>query len=1450
MKHRTFLLTVAAIALAVACGVLLSSADDAAAQTPDQNITLTEFRPSFKGIWSADDGTTIWVADWLDDKLYAYTLSDGRRDPSKEFYLDDENDRPEDIWSDGTTIWVTDKGPSFGNGADKVFAYTLPDGTNGGTRDVTKEFGLDAANRNPTGIWSDDTTIWVADGADDKLYAYTLDSGERDADRDVVLHADNESPQGLWSDGATIWVADDGEDQKVFAYTLSDGTPDATKEFDLDAKNTGPVGIWSDGMTIWAMDWADHKLYAYTLDSGERDADKDSRDLTVEQGSPRGLWSDGETIWVADDGDDRLYAYTVDSRTWDPGKDFELAADNGDSWGVWSDGGTIWVSDRGEDKLFAYTLASGERDTGKEFDLTADNDDPRGVWSDGTTIWVADWREDKLFAYRLDSGARAADRDVVLAADNDDPRGVWSDDTYIWVADWREDKLYAYTLASGARFAAQDLDVSGETYSLRGIWSNGTTIWVADRENQDHRTLVAFDLPEYLGAGLSGLTISSTIDSGLPSPAVLSPRFDHDHDAYTARVAYVKDSVVSVTVTPTVFDSTATVTVTVNNGADVVTGTTSDGDMYHTVSDLNVGSNVIRIEVAAGGVTWEYIVEVNRAEFGLAVNNGFDAEGIWSNGHTIWVADDVDDKLFAYTLDGERVPDDDVDLAAANGGPRGIWSNGTTIWVADWADEKLFAYTLSTGERDTGKEFDLAATDGGPTGIWSNGTTIWVADWADEKLRAYTLSTGERDTGEEFDLVAANRFASGIWSNGTTIWVADSYRDKLFAYTLSDGTRDETKDVDLARDNGDPRGIWFDGTTIRVADTKNEKLFAYTLSDGTRDAGKEFDLAAHANNRSAKGVWSDGVTIWVADDLADRVYAYTLADGGTRVPDKDVILHDDNGDAAGIWSDGTTIWVADDDNGVDEKVFAYTLPDGTASGGMRVETKEFDLDSVFGSSSLHVRGIWSDGTTMWVADGKYSGEQTQSDGVYAYTLPDGTPSGGVLDETKKFNLASANHGASGIWSDGTTMWVADQYEQKLFAYSLVVDVDGDAGVGGRDPGRDFELLDADENFWGAWGAWSDCDTMWVSDFTDDRLFAYDLGPALEQLAIGTDALSTDFDFCTSTYTARVDNKTKTVSVRPEARESDATFTVTVDGEPVFPDGLARSPSANSPSANSPSAKSSHGNGSNEYELALEVGSNIVNVEVTVPHRRSRSYTVRVIRPKSSDATLSGLAVSLSDNSSLGLPFHSDTVAYTAGVGNSVEEVMVTPTAADEEATITVDGMEVESGNSETVDLGVGVNVIRVVVEAQDGTTRGYTVTVTRAASAVATLSDLVISGGVLDPEFDPGAFGYVVDVGNLVDEVTVTSTVTHADATVTVNETPVASGRGHTVSLDVGVNDIVVVGDGPGRHDPGLYGDGGPGGVLGCDVERSGHQRGRPVAHVRLAHRRLHRQRAQLGGPR
>ena len=94
-----------------------------------------------------------------------------------------------------------------------------------GWKAVDDLYGLrGAGNRQPRGIWSDETTIWVADEDDGKLYAYRLAGGARDEDRDfdTLDAAGNDSPQGIWSDGEIMWVAD-GDDDKLYAYRLSDG---------------------------------------------------------------------------------------------------------------------------------------------------------------------------------------------------------------------------------------------------------------------------------------------------------------------------------------------------------------------------------------------------------------------------------------------------------------------------------------------------------------------------------------------------------------------------------------------------------------------------------------------------------------------------------------------------------------------------------------------------------------------------------------------------------------------------------------------------------------------------------------------------------------------------------------------------------------------------------------------------------------------------------------------------------------------------------------------------------------------------------------------------------------------------------------------------------------------------------------------------------------------------
>ena len=97
---------------------------------------------------------------------------------------------------------------------------------------------------------------------------------------------------------------------------------------------------------------------------------------------------------------------------------------------------------------------------------------------------------------------------------------------------------------------------------------------------------------------------------------------------------------------------------------------------------------------------------------------------------------------------------------------------------------------------------------------------------------------------------------------------------------------------------------------------------------------------------------------------------------------------------------------------------------------------------------------------------------------------------------------------------------------------------------------------------------------------------------------------------------------------------------------------------------------------------------------------------------SGDATLSGLSLS---TGTLSPSFSAVTSSYSASVASSISSVTVTPVVTESHATVTVDGAAVASGSaSQSVSLASGSTTsISVVVTAQDGTTRAYTLSVTR-----------------------------------------------------------------------------------------------------------------------------------------
>ena len=190
-----------------------------------------------------------------------------------------------------------------------------------------------------------------------------------------------------------------------------------------------------------------------------------------------------------------------------------------------------------------------------------------------------------------------------------------------------------------------------------------------------------------------------------------------------------------------------------------------------------------------------------------------------------------------------RDPGRDFDTlrAAGNDSPRGIWSDGTTMWVADFVDGKVYAYSMLTRNHEAHRDLNglRAAGNDHPTGVWSDGGFMWVADWVDARVYQYSLRTGALWSSDGIKLQAAeNHSPEGVWANEARFWVTDDADSKVYAYDALDyGNHAPREDFDALRAAGNhrPRGLWSDGATMWIADVAEDKLYAYHL--GTLGSG-------------------------------------------------------------------------------------------------------------------------------------------------------------------------------------------------------------------------------------------------------------------------------------------------------------------------------------------------------------------------------------------------------------------------------------------------------------------------------------------------------------------------------------------------------------------------------------------------------------------------------------
>ena len=236
-------------------------------------------------------------------------------------------------------------------------------------------------------------------------------------------------------------------------------------------------------------------------------------------------------------------------------------------------------------------------------------------------------------------GDRLPDRDIALPGASSSS-GVWSDGTDVWVVtDTAAGKISVYSLADGAEHTDRGFTLPGGAEYAAGLWSDGATLWVADVN--------------------SGSVRAYRLSDG-------ARQADRDLD-------------------------------TVGNGEPA--GIWSDGTTMWAADFTDSRVYAYDLTTKARVADKELDLDKNPGE----TYNPF---GIWSNADTLLAASWLGGEIIAHSLaDGQRQPAKDLSTYASRTNfPNGIWSNGHILWVVDASAATLYAYAvpgLGTPPNDT-----------------------------------------------------------------------------------------------------------------------------------------------------------------------------------------------------------------------------------------------------------------------------------------------------------------------------------------------------------------------------------------------------------------------------------------------------------------------------------------------------------------------------------------------------------------------------------------------------------------------------------------------------------------------------------------------------------------------------------------------------------------------------
>ena len=154
--------------------------------------------------------------------------------------------------------------------------------------------------------------------------------------------------------------------------------------------------------------------------------------------------------------------------------------------------------------------------------------------------------------------------------------------------------------------------------------------------------------------------------------------------------------------------------------------------------------------------------------------------------------------------------------------------------------------------------------------------------------------------------------------------------------------------------------------------------------------------------------------------------------------------------------------------------------------------------------------------------------------------------------------------------------------------------------------------------------------------------------------------------------------------------------------------------------------------------------NVININVTSPDRSTtKTYKITMKLEKSSNANLKNIRTNIGE---LIPEFEKGVLTYTVNVSKDTNDIIIESEPENEKAIVEGNGRyELVSGN----------NYINILVTAETGVTKVYSVIVVKEKSSNNKLKDLYVRGYNISPEFEEETLEYTLEVENEVTEVEV-----------------------------------------------------------------------------------------------